>query len=136
MNKAIISFVIFAGLLAGCKDGNHKHGDAEHGHVHGDELHTRVELEPLAYTLYTDKSELFVEFKPLIVGETTKFAAHFTQLGETFKAVTEGSVTVSLIGNGTQLTDKAEAPSSPGIFRLALNPENPGTYQLVFDVHT
>lgn len=136
MNKAIISFIIVAGLLAGCKDGNHKHGNAEHGHLHGDEVHTGEELEPLAYTLYTDKSELFVEFKPLIVGETSKFAAHFTQLGENFKAITEGSVTVSLIGNGTQLTDKAETPSSPGIFRLSLNPENPGTYQLVFDVHT
>lgn len=136
MNKAIISFIIVAGLLAGCKDGNHKHGNAEHGHLHGDEVYTGEELEPLAYTLYTDKSELFVEFKPLIAGETSKFAAHFTQLGENFKAVTEGSVTVSLIGNGTQLTDKAEEPSSPGIFRLALNPENPGTYQLVFDIQT
>ena len=28
-------------------------------------------LEPLAYTLYTENSELFVEFKPLIVGETS-----------------------------------------------------------------
>ena len=136
MNKAIISFIIVAGLLAGCKDDNHKHGDAEHGHLHGDEVYTGAELEPLAYTLYTDKSELFVEFKPLIVGETSKFAAHFTQLGENFKAVTEGSVTVSLTGGGTPLTDKAEEPSSPGIFRLALNPENPGTYQLVFDIQT
>ncbi|MDN3513154.1 MAG: hypothetical protein NG747_02000 [Candidatus Brocadia sp.] len=136
MNKAIISFIIVAGLLAGCKDDNHKHGNAEHGHVHGEEVHTGGEIEPHAYTLYTDKSELFVEFKPLIVGETSRFAAHFTQVGETFKAVTEGSVTVSLIRNGIQLTDKAEAPSYPGIFRLALNPENPGTYQLVFDIQT
>ncbi|GAB61371.1 MAG: efflux RND transporter periplasmic adaptor subunit [Candidatus Jettenia sp.] len=136
MNKAIISFIIVAGLLAGCNDDNHELGNAEHGHLHGDEVHTGEALEPLAYTLYTDKSELFVEFKPLIVGETSKFAAHFTQLGENFKAVTEGSVTVSLIGNETQLTNKAEAPSSPGIFRLALNPENPGTYQVVFDIQT
>ena len=38
-------------------------------------------LEPLAYTLYTENSELFVEFKPLVVGDTSKFAAHFTVLG-------------------------------------------------------
>ena len=44
-------------------------------------------LEPLAYTLYTENSELFVEFKPLIVGETSKFAAHFTILGENFKEI-------------------------------------------------
>ncbi len=129
MNKVIISFVIVVGLLASCNN-------VEHGHLHEDETHTGVTPEPLAYTLYTDKSELFVEFKPLIVGEVSKFAAHFTQLGKNFKAVTEGSVTVSLIGNNKQLTDKAEKPSSPGIFRLSLNPENPGTYQLVFDIQT
>ena len=129
MNKAIISFVIVVGLLASCNN-------AEHGLPHGEETLTGVEPEPLAYTLYTDKSELFVEFKPLIVGEVSKFAAHFTQLGKNFKAVTEGSVTVNLIGNKKQLTDKAEKPSSPGIFRLALNPENSGTYQLVFDIQT
>jgi len=129
MNKAIISFVIVVGLLASCNN-------TEHELPHGVETLTGVEPEPLAYTLYTDKSELFVEFKPLIVGEVSKFAAHFTQLGKNFKAVTEGSVTVSLIGNNKQLADKAEKPSSPGIFRLALNPENSGTYQLVFDIHT
>ena len=73
MNKAIISFVIIAGLLVSCNKDNH-----EHGHPHGDETHTGVELEPLAFTLYTDKSELFVEFKPLVVGKVSKFAAHFT----------------------------------------------------------
>lgn len=136
MNKAIISFIIVAGLLVGCNDNNHKHGDAELGLLHGNEVHSGGEPEPLAYTLYTDKTELFVEFKPLIAGKTSKFAAHFTRLGENFKAVAEGSVTVSLIGNETPLTDKAEEPSSPGIFRLALNPENPGTYRLVFDIRT
>jgi RND family efflux transporter MFP subunit len=136
MNKAIISFVIVAGLLAGCNNDNHKHANGEHGHPHGDEAHSGAEPEPLAYTLYTEKSELFVEFKPLIAGKTSKFAAHFTQLGKNFKAITEGSVTVSLIGNETQITDKAEQPSSPGIFRLALTPENSGKYQLVFDIQT
>jgi cobalt-zinc-cadmium efflux system membrane fusion protein len=134
INKAIISFVIVAGLLASCNNDVHKHANAEHGHLHGDETHSGVEPESLAYTLYTDKTELFVEFKPLIVGKTSKFAAHFTQLGKEFKAVTEGSVTVSLIGNKKQPIDKAEKPSSPGIFRLALNPENSGTFQLVFDI--
>lgn len=136
MNKAIISIIIVAGLLASCNNDYHNHSNTEHGLPHGNEIHTVVEPEPLAYTLYTDKSELFVEFKPLIVGKTSKFAAHFTRLGNNFKAFTEGSVTVSLIGNKKQLTDKAEKPSSPGIFRLALNPENTGTYQLVFDIQT
>ncbi len=134
MNKIIISFVLLATLFTACNS-EHKHdSESEHGHPHGEETHT--ELEPLAYTIYTEKSELFVEFKPLVVGETSKFAAHFTQLGEKFTAVTEGSVNVSLIGNENQPTNNADSPSSPGIFRLALKPENAGIYKLIFDIQT
>ena len=135
MNKVIISFVIFAGLLAGCKDDIHQHDNTEHGHLHDDKNHAE-KLEPITYTLYTDYLELFVEFKPLLVGKTSKFAAHITRLGENFKAVTEGLMVVKLIGNGAQLIDTVGKLSSPGIFRLSLTPKNPGTYQLIFAIQT
>lgn len=93
-------------------------------------------LEPLAYTLYTENSELFVEFKPLIVGETSKFAAHFTVLGENFKALTDAKITVSLLVGDKGVRNSVDAPSSPGIFRLALNPKTAGTGTLVFDIVT
>jgi len=126
MNKIIISVVFLAILFTSCNK----------EHPQGKEALADAELESLAYTIYTDKLELFVEFKPLVVGETSKFAAHFTQLGENFTAVAEGSVTVSLIGDKSQPDNKAERPSSPGIFRLGLQPENTGTYQLIFDIQT
>lgn len=135
IHKLIISFIIFAGLLAGCNDDNHKHGDTGHGHLHGDETHKEAP-EPVSYTLYTDNTELFVEFKPLIVGKTSKFAVHLTSLGGNFKAVKEGFVIVKLIGNKKQLIDTVEKPSSPGIFRLALTPKNRGTYKLIFLIQT
>jgi len=134
MNKVIISFAFTAALLTGCKNDN-EDGDVKNVQP-GDETHTETELESLAYTLYTDKSELFVDFKPLIVGKTSTLSAHFTKLGENFKAVTDGSVSVSLVGNKKQPGNKANNPSSPGIFRLALKPENAGTYQLVFEIQT
>jgi cobalt-zinc-cadmium efflux system membrane fusion protein len=93
-------------------------------------------LEPLAYTLYTGKSELFVEFKPLVVGQTSKFAAHLTVLGENFLPYTEGIVTVSFIQDGKGIKSTANAPSSPGIFRLALQPAQAGMGKLVFDIQT
>lgn len=93
-------------------------------------------LEPLAYTLYTDHTELFVEFKPLVVGSTSKFAAHFTVLGENFKALTDAKVTVSFIVGDNGIKNSVSAPSSPGIFRLALNPKTAGTGILVFDIVT
>lgn len=93
-------------------------------------------LEPLAYTLYTANSELFVEFKPLVVGETSKFAAHFTVLGENFKPLTDAKITVSLIVGDQGIKHSVDAPSSPGIFRLALNPKTAGNGTLVFDIVT
>lgn len=125
-----------ASLFASCTNQEQSlvdgHATQEDAHPHPHE----EDLEPLAYTIYSDKTELFVEFKPLIKGQTSKFAAHFTKLGERFEAITEGSVKVSLIGPKKQPTDSANSPSSPGIFRLSIKPENLGTYQLVFDIHT
>ena len=64
-------------------------------HSHTEEK--KEELQALSYTIYTDKSELFVEFKPLVVGQTSKFAAHLTKLGENFLPYTEGTVTVTAL---------------------------------------
>ncbi|PZR12178.1 MAG: efflux RND transporter periplasmic adaptor subunit [Flavobacterium psychrophilum] len=94
------------------------------------------ELEPSAHTLYTDKSELFVEFKPLIVGEASKFAAHFTLLGEEFKPLTEGTVTVSLVMGDKGIRNSAASPSSPGIYRLSLQPKIAGKGTLIFEIKT
>ncbi|MCC6279906.1 MAG: efflux RND transporter periplasmic adaptor subunit [Saprospiraceae bacterium] len=101
---------------------SHSH-DTGNGHTHNpDGSHPTTEapeLEPLAYTLYATHVELFVEFKPLVVGQESRFAAHLTVLGEQFTALSEGKVTVSLSGNGGHTVDTA---AQPGIFRLRLTP--------------
>lgn len=131
---------IFIGLLAtllvaACHSHSH---DADGGHAHNaDGSHpSDSELEALAFTLYTDKTELFVEFKPLVVGQESRFAAHFTMLGESFKAVGEGSVTLTMSGAAGSQSITAEAPQVPGIFRLRMTPEKPGLYKLTFDIKT
>lgn len=125
MNKIILTILI--ALLASCQQSN---TSEEHGHPH------EAESPTLAYTLYSDKTELFVEFKPLVVGESSGFAAHFTKLGETFTALEEGTITVSLIVHEKGVRQTSEKPSSPGIFRLALKPTTPGTGRLIFDIKT
>jgi membrane fusion protein, heavy metal efflux system len=125
MKRLHIIFFI-ASLVFACQRSDHAD---EHGHSH--------EAEPsLAYTLYSDKTELFVEFKPLVVGQSSRFAAHFTKLGETFTALEEGTITLSLIVKDKGIRQISEAPSAPGIFRLALKPTIPGTGKLVFDIKT
>jgi membrane fusion protein, heavy metal efflux system len=93
-------------------------------------------LRSLSYTLYSNTSELFVEFKPLVVGQTSKFAAHLTLLGENFSPYTEGKVTVSFIQNEHGIKNTTDVPSSPGIFRLALQPIRTGMGKLIFDIQT
>jgi membrane fusion protein, heavy metal efflux system len=123
MKHYLLGFIAFC-FIAACNN-NHSHSEEK-----------KEELEALAYTLYTPKSELFVEFKPLVVGQTSKFAAHLTKLGENFLPYIEGTVTVTLFQNGKDLKNTATAPGSPGIFRLALQPTQAGIGKLVFDIQT
>ncbi|NLP59310.1 efflux RND transporter periplasmic adaptor subunit [Lutibacter sp. B1] len=86
-------------------------------------------------TLWTDKTELFVEFPALVVGENSRFAAHFTVLDK-HKPVREGEVTVSLIKCDRGIRNTAESPSSPGIFSPSLQPKEAGNFKLIFDIKT
>ena len=125
MKKLFLPLAIVSTILFSCS--------GEHTHEHEAEENG---LEPLAYTIYTEKTELFVEFKPLVVGNESKFAAHFTILGEQFKPFTEGTITLTVTVNGKSVSTKSTEPSNPGIFRLALKPGVAGIGKLVFDIRT
>ncbi|WPP51858.1 efflux RND transporter periplasmic adaptor subunit [Catalinimonas niigatensis] len=127
MYKPVWFLVAVALLGYGCQtspEEEHTHGEG--GHEHG--------AEALSYTVWTDSLELFVEFPPLIVGQLSSFAAHFTRL-EDYKPVTEGSVTVSLLQEDKGIRQKVDAPSSPGIFNPALQPKQAGQAQLIFELN-
>ena len=86
-------------------------------------------------TLWTDKTELFVEFPALVVDNASRFAAHFTVLNG-HQPVKEGSVTLSLIKGDKGIRNVVQSPSSPGIFSPSIIPKEAGNYQLVFDITT
>ncbi len=110
----------------------------DHGHAHdasGGHINEGNEMPTVDYTVWTDKTELFVEFPALVVGQTSRFAAHFTVL-EKHQPVREGGVTVSLIKNDKGIRHSVDSPSSPGIFAPSLQPKEAGIYQLVFELKT
>jgi RND family efflux transporter MFP subunit len=122
--------IVLAFLAMSC---NNK---AEDAHAHNEDgSHVGEEIPRLSHTIWTDKTEFFVEFPALIVGNGSKFAAHFTVLDK-HRPVREGSVTVSLIKDGKGIRNTANAPSSPGIFSPAIQPKEAGNYQLVFELTT
>lgn len=110
--------------------------NAEEGHAHDAEgNHLSSGVPAISKTIWTDRTELFVEFPALVEGKTSKFAAHFTVL-DNHQPVREGLVTVSLIKGDSGIRHTVESPSSPGIFSPALQPKEAGTYDLVFDLKT
>ena len=122
--------IVLAFLMMSC---NNK---AEEAHAHNpDGTHAGEEIPRLSHTIWTDKTELFVEFPALIVGNASRFAAHFTVLDK-HQPVRKGSVTVSLIKGDKGLRTTAEEPSSPGIFSPSIQPKEAGKYQLVFELKT
>ena len=122
------SYTIFIALFVlACRQSN-PGAENEHSHEDGS--------ASLSHTVYSEKTELFVEYKPLVVGQSARFAAHFTKLGETFAPLEEGAITLSLIVNEKGLRQTNDQPSSPGIFRLALKPTVAGKGKLIFDIKT
>jgi len=119
-------------LAAACHahDGEERsHSEADHGHGHNDE----DERPALSYTHWTDQSELFVEFRALVVGQESAFAAHVTRL-EPFAALARGSVSVVLRGPSGEERGESQAPSVPGIFRPVLKPAAAGPRRLVVEI--
>lgn len=111
----LCSFLVIIFLIVGCNrtdESSHSEGDG--GSV----------------TLWTTKSELFMEYPALIVGKESRFAVHLTWL-KTFKPVTEGKLSLEFTSaDGVRLTSVSEKPASPGIFRPTTKFEKPGTYHL------
>ena len=88
------------------------------------------ESPTLDVTHWTDKTELFMEYPPLVASRTALFAVHLTTLAD-FEAVTAGQAIVELApeagGPPTRLI--GPEPSRPGVFRVEGAPPSPGRYR-------
>ena len=90
-----------------------------------------AEPHPESATNWTTKTELFMEYPPLITGQTSRFAVHLTRL-DNFKPVTAGKVEILLLRDGKAAQSFAtESPSRPGIFGVDVKPAAVGDFTLV-----
>lgn len=89
-----------------------------------------AEAQAQVYTHFTPRTELFVEFDPLVAGAKSTFAAHFTRLSD-YKPVTAGNVEVILSG-GDAPTERFRvgAPRAPGIYAPTVVPRATGRRNL------
>lgn len=86
------------------------------------------EPAPVVVSRWTDRSELFVEFPPLVAGATSRFAIHFTDLA-TFEPLREGRATVRLTGARAE-EFAVDGPLRPGIFGVDVTPAAAGRARL------
>lgn len=108
------------------------------GHGKGDAGHADHGPSGEKITHLSDKSELFVEFPALVVGQPATFVSHFTWLAN-FKPVTQGQLTLILSGgapNSPEERFSVEAPSVPGIFKPTITPKVSGERELTLLVKT
>ncbi|SEF73094.1 efflux RND transporter periplasmic adaptor subunit [Algoriphagus boritolerans] len=120
-------------LITACQSAEEQEA---HSHEDGEEhSHEEGAVPALNFTIWTGQTELFVEFPALVVGQPSRFAAHFTVL-DRHQPVREGSVTVNLIKGDKGIRSTADAPSSQGIFTPTLQPKEAGEYRLVFELKT
>lgn len=129
------SIAIFAASVfaAGCKH-DHPHDGQEGEHAphddHAGHPNSENDLPALSVTIWAEKTELFMEYEPLVVDRASRFAAHLTTMSD-FKAVTSGVLKMSLrSADGSRLEASADGPSSPGIFRFNVTPKNAGSYSI------
>ena len=87
-----------------------------------------MEVPPVVETRWTSQTELFVEYPPLVEGEVSRFAIHFTDL-TTFEPVRAGRALVRLTGIA-DAEFAVESPGRPGIFGVDVTPPRAGRYGL------
>jgi RND family efflux transporter MFP subunit len=88
------------------------------------------ELPTLDVTHWTDTTELFMEYPPLVAGRTALFAVHLTRLDD-FKPVAAGQAKVEFTpeSGGQPRVLAGPPPSRPGAFRVEDVPPPPGRYR-------
>ena len=131
MRKYMILILVAALALgiAGCRNEDSHAGDAhdDHGHGHGGSA--------VVVTLWTDQSELFMEYPPLVAGKSERLIVHLTVL-ETFDPVHSGTLTVEFSGNGSPYRVTSHEPARDGIYLPEVTLPEEGTYQMTIQIES
>ncbi|KUG26999.1 putative co/zn/cd efflux system membrane fusion protein [hydrocarbon metagenome] len=117
LTKIILLSAVLTFLVSCTHDHDH---ETEEGHEHG----------AISVTQYTDSTEIFMEYQPLLVNKETEFLIHLTDL-KNFKAVTEGVLTAEFVNeNRNKITVTEYEPARAGIYIPSVIFDNAGNYKM------
>ena len=90
----------------------------------------KAETATLNVTHWTEESELYMEYPPLVAGQPALFAVHLTKLDD-FKALNAGTPSIEFTAEsgGTRTVLRGSPPSRPGAFRVEGKPPGAGRYR-------
>ena len=91
---------------------------------------SKKEPPTLSVTHWTDATELFMEYPPLVTGQSARFAVHLTTLKD-FKALNAGRASAEFVPErgGAPTVFPPTEPLRPGAFRVEGVPPAPGNYR-------
>ena len=114
----IVIYITSLTLLVSCAH-EHDQGTAEE-HEHGG----------VSITQYTDLTEIFMEYSPLLINQEAEFLIHLTDL-KNFKAVTEGELTIEFSNERGDIEKVIEnKPARDGIYIPNITFKNAGKYKM------
>ena len=115
---ATLVAIALAGMNSGCR------GRAEPP--------PKPEVPMLNVTHWTERSELYMEYPPLVAGQSALFAVHLTRLAD-FKPVSAGQARVEFApeSGGPPASLVGPTPSRPGAFRVEGTLPGAGRYRWV-----
>jgi cobalt-zinc-cadmium efflux system membrane fusion protein len=89
-----------------------------------------AELPTLDVTHWTEKTELFMEYPPLVAGQEALYAVHLTRLSD-FSAMTAGRPRLEFTpeSGGVPVVLQGNEPSRPGVFRVQAASPPAGRYR-------
>jgi len=95
----------------------------------GDVEQPEAEMPTLDVTAWTDTTELFMEYPPLVAGEEALFAVHLTRLSN-FSAMTTGRPRIEFTpeSGGSPVVLPGQDASRPGVYRVLGAPPAAGRY--------
>jgi membrane fusion protein, heavy metal efflux system len=144
MRNISISLIIAGTLFTGCHTHEHETVGSGSPHGHKNELtgnsavaghdHEHEDVS-MMFTSYTGSWEIFAEAEPFVTGKNSTILVHITGLHD-FRPPDEARVTLTLICGESIISQIAEKPFRPGIYRFNLQPSEEGAARLVFEIGT